>query len=296
MKNLELFKLIETSPEVGIDANYKHDKVILEGELVRQNQKLIDLITTAETILSNKSYSADALETTLSEIKKVLGVSGMNFSCFAQFLHTLNLTFRDVIEADDAGFLIHILKEYIKNRHQLYKHYGYSPIVLQVGYDSYSNRRLGVAGLNKIKAQLLENGVDYIIFPDKADKDEFNKLLRDNKIKFKFRDDHNNKYPDVCFKIGDEIFICEHKHITGRGGSQDKQILETIDFIKYGEKKVHYVSYMDGLAVNDFVLGATAKTKTQYENIVKHLKEFPNNYFVNTGGFDELLKYFKSRI
>ncbi len=42
----------------------------------------------------------------------------------------------------------------------------------------------------------------------------------------------------------------EHKHMKESGGGQDKQMSEIIDFISHKDKKVSYISFLDGVYFN----------------------------------------------
>jgi len=96
-------------------------------------------------------------------------------------------------------------------------------------------------------------------------------------------------------KNGENIFIIEHKHMKEGGGGQDKQINEVIFFISFSENnsKIHYISFLDGIYFNLFANKKylkKGKIVNQLKNIRQNLKRNKQNYFVNTNGFNKLLK------
>ena len=106
--------------------------------------------------------------------------------------------------------------------------------------------------------------------------------------------------PDVLFRNGNDIYIVEHKHVNEGGGGQNKQISELISFIHYEEgsstANVHYIAFLDGRYFNtmsDNRHVRTGKIASQIANVENGLKVNKNNYFVNTAGFDLLLRSLK---
>lgn len=100
--------------------------------------------------------------------------------------------------------------------------------------------------------------------------------------------------PDAIFKFNNIIYIVEHKHLKEGGGGQDKQLLEIIDLIKYSEDGVRYISYFDGMYFNSLINPkSTVKINTVKNDIINNLTKCPNNFFVNTMGFEKILKDFK---
>ena len=78
------------------------------------------------------------------------------------------------------------------------------------------------------------------------------------------------------------------------GGGQDKQINEIISFIilTVTNKKIHYISFLDGIYFNLFANKTLNKEKilNQLNNIKHNLKNNKQNYFLNTVGFKKLLE------
>ena len=104
--------------------------------------------------------------------------------------------------------------------------------------------------------------------------------------------------PDFLIKNNDHIFIVEHRHMKESGGGQDKQINEVISFISFSESnvKIHYISFLDGIYFNLFInkkYFEEDEISHQLKNIKRSLNQNKQNYFVNTKGFDKLLKELK---
>jgi len=133
------------------------------------------------------------------------------------------------------------------------------------------------------------------IYPDKTGKLLFKKILKHYGIKFKWSKNHENKQTDFLFKIGNRIFIMEHKHMKEGGGGQNKQMSEIINFISYADSGVHYISFLDGVYFN-LLADKNVKSGKSFEqinSIFNNLKKNKQNYFVNTYGFRQLVKSLK---
>jgi hypothetical protein len=176
---------------------------------------------------------------------------------------------------------------------------------LQVVADSKAHKANGGAGNKKISDMLLQHGFRYLqskniadfakedrifICPDKADNALFMQVLEHYAINFEWSKNHENKQTDFCFKVGDKIFVMEHKHMKESGGGQDKQMSEIINFISYDDN-AHYVAFLDGVYFNILadMRAASGKPYEQRKSIMEHLQKHKQNYFVNTAGFKELL-------
>jgi len=99
---------------------------------------------------------------------------------------------------------------------------------------------------------------------------------------------------DLIIKLGDKIFLCEAKHLNTSGGAQDKQISELIEIINLKEqnKNIFYVAFLDGSYSNILLneVDSGEKLTTQRKEINKCLLRSPNNFWVNTAGFEALFK------
>ena len=78
----------------------------------------------------------------------------------------------------------------------------------------------------------------------------------------------------------------------GSGGGQNKQIVEVAYFIKFSEdnQNIHYITFLDGEYSNRLFNSQMQKIKLQRKDIIDALNNNPNNYFLNTQGFKNLLE------
>ncbi len=103
-----------------------------------------------------------------------------------------------------------------------------------------------------------------------------------------------NKKLDLIIKINGRIFLCEAKHLNTSGGGQDKQIAELIEIISLKEqnKNISYVVFLDG-SYSNILLGKNncgEKLTTQRKEIKRYLLNNPQNFWVNTAGFEDLFR------
>jgi hypothetical protein len=204
-------------------------------------------------------------------------------------------------------FLKSIVPDFIKDRHWLYKTHGYSFSTLQVVNDSKAHKENWNSGSVKITSIFKKywfkhfdsNDIDLFsksdkiyIYPDKIDKNIFKKILDHFKIEFKRSWNHENKQTDFLFKVGNQIFIMEHKHMKEAWGGQDKQMSEIINFISYTDFNVHYVSFLDGVYFNLLSDKSIKNWKPfiQRANIFESLSLNGQNYFINTFWFIKLIE------
>jgi hypothetical protein len=73
------------------------------------------------------------------------------------------------------------------------------------------------------------------------------------------------------------------------GGGQSKQDTEIVDFIRYKEKNVSYVTYLDGVGFNRLITSKDNKHRKVKEDILEILSQNKDNYFVNTAGFEKFI-------
>lgn len=300
LNNVELFNECLKNPVNNIDPYTRKilNKVVIPKnktscELLKRNSKLIDLIT---------EYSKDNNVDTIEKIDECLKYEGMNLCPFSQYLmvHDVNYDmYLNTLNKEDKKF---ILNCYIEDRHQTYLNHNYSEIIFQVLADNYSHKRKGKLGVKKIIKICEEFGFSkiseedqinkesYYILPDSDGKKLFKLILQKFHINFRFEQTHQGKMPDALIKFKNIFVIVEHKTSKELGGGQDKQMTEIIDFIGYGERGVHYVSYLDGVLFNE--LKEPRETNKLYrdkKNIYDNLKSNEYNYFVNDFGFKKLI-------
>lgn len=311
LNNLDLFNECLEHPAKNIDpiARDALNRVVLPNnisvstELLARHSRLVELITS----YAHCKNIGDRLriEEIIAEIDECLRFEGMNFCPFSQYLMVHDATYKmylDKLANDEKEY---ILDRYLEDRHQLYLDRGYSDIVFQALTDSYSHKRKGVMGVEKLKRICNELNVPkidnesrigndlYYILPDAGDNKLFNKILEANHINFGFRGTHQGKMPDLLIKVGDDTFlIAEHKRLKESGGGQDKQMTEIIDFVGHNERKVHYVSFMDGILFNELIQpNNDNKLYRDKQSIYANLENCPFNYFVNEFGFNKLCRH-----
>jgi len=132
----------------------------------------------------------------------------------------------------------------------------------------------------RLNGQFFTTNSDYIL-------EGFSKYIKNKNITDPFA---GNK--DLIIKLNSKIFLCEAKHLNTSGGGQDKQISELIEIISLKEKnkKIYYIAFLDGSYSNillDSKKGGD-KLMTQKKEIKKCLLRNPNNFWVNTAGFEAL--------
>ncbi len=297
------------NPEPLIDENYISDTVsVRDEEFIRKVERLRDLIT-AYCVMVEKD--SDAAAKILDEIYGIItGVGNIQYTEFVAFWKVLDLSyslFRKL--SDRKGMLEALVREYCGRRRSLYDRMGYSNVVVQALYDSGVSRKKGQVGTNKLLSLILRTlgKVPHIMditspmasptgyfLPDGGDENTFEEFRKALGIRYEFGRGHQGKEPDLVLKSGKHFFIIEAKHVKEAGGAQDKQVLEVIEFIRYSEDRddVHYVSFMDGLYFNNFILHKDDNSKPgrQRRDIERYLKGNKGNFFVNTAGFEALLE------
>lgn len=316
LKNIELFNESLNHPTKNIDliARETLNKIILpfddttSTELLMQNRKLSELIT----LYNNYKLTANNTNNSkiLSEIDECLKYENMNYSPFSQYFMVHNVTYDMYLNKLTNEEKEYILDCYLEDRHQLYLNRNYSDIIFQVLTDSYSHKRKGNMGVEKLKKICKEfnicridnenqiNKKTYYILPDAGDNKLFNQIIEKNHINFEFKATHQGKMPDLLIKIDNTFLIIEHKILKESGGGQDKQITEIIDFVGWGERGVHYISFMDGILFNELI-NPSPKNKLyrDKQNIIENLEKCPFNYFVNEFGFNKLINHtLKTRV
>ncbi len=313
-RNLEYWEISLKNPEPVVDKYYISDEIILDDEkLIQSIKRLRDLVTAYCVLLEKDEKSAEKI---IDEIYKIISdTEKIQYTEFVAFWKTLDLSFSVFKKLQNQKMILaELLKEYCFRRKRLYDNLGYSNITVQALYDSGASRKKGTSGVIKVIDLATENfnlekrshhfmtiedirtqKVGYF-FPDSADEKLFKNFCKNFNIKYKFGDEHQGKLPDVVLKVKNHFFIIEAKHIKESGGAQDKQIDEIIKFIKYSENStsIHYLSFLDGIYFNNFISAPkNSKVNKQKQEIERHLKNNPNNFFVNTSGIIHLFEDLK---
>ena len=172
---------------------------------------------------------------------------------------------------------------------------------VQAILDTNSSRKKGKCGENKLIYILKNQGFKEVFEWDDFFKTDhcvvkfskkFNlKNVRKN-LNVKIKTKKQNKALDLIIKVKDKVLLCEAKHLNTSGGGQDKQISELIEIIGLNEKNdVSYIAFLDGKYSNILLNGNGHGDKiiTQRKEINKFLKNNPNNYWLNTAGFEKLI-------
>jgi len=320
MNNIKLLEFCFKNKENYIDNYYvkNSDPIITNNpkklnKLMKANSDILDNISAYKIAIESKNIEMQ--KTALENIIKALKTTGINNSEFSSYWALKDMSYSSYKSFSSTPFIqIEFLKsvipEFIKNRHLLYKLHGYSFSSIQAIKDSKAHKGSGNLGNKKVSdifnsfnfSHFTENNLDEFIktdkvyiYPDKTEKKLFKEIIKYYNINFKWSKNHENKQTDFLFKINSKIFIMEHKHMKESGGGQDKQMSEIIDFISYNDNNVSYVSFLDGIYFNLLANKSIklSKTQSQRESIYNNLKSNKQNYFVNTKGFVELLKFLK---
>ncbi len=321
--NLNLFEYSLQNPEPLIDDAYvKSEDIIITANGKKINKLMNSNIELLENIsayrVSQKSKNKKVLAKIIDNIRICLNTTGINHSEFSSFWSVTDVsysTYKKLSKDEQLQFLEIVVKKYLEFRHPMYLGYGYTHTTLQVSKDAKAHKQSGPLGIKKVGIILNKHGFKALkdldlksfssqpliyINTDKTGKKLFKEIIKKYNFNFKWGKKSDGKMPDVLFKFKKDIFIVEHKHMKEGGGGQNKQVNEVIQFINYSERspyfKVHYVTFMDGLYFNFFNnknFRKKSKIPTQVSNIKSALKNNPDNYFVNTAGFKELLNKIK---
>lgn len=311
-RNIEYWRISLKNPEPVADEYYIFDEVIIKDkELIRKVERLRELIISYCVMLDKEKKAAEKI---LDEIYQIItSIDKIQYTEFIAFWKALDMSFSVFKKLPNKKVILaELLEKYCSRRRQLYDKLGYSNVTVQALYDSGASRKKGAAGIIKVldlaskilslkKDEHLKTNKEVetcnrgYFLPDKGDKRLFKLFCKRFNIAYQFGKDHQGKEPDIVLKIGDHFFIIEAKHIKESGGAQDKQIVETIEFIKYSEnsKFIHYLSFMDGVYFNNFIWTPpenSTKINRQKEDIEKYLKNNPSNFFVNTAGLKKIFK------
>lgn len=310
LNNVNLFNECLEHPAKNVDSVAREtlNNVILPidnsipCELLSRNTKLLELIVS----YANYKTAGDKTHNTeiIAQMDECLKYDGMNYCPFSQYFFVHDVTYDMYLTKLTNDEKEYIIDCYLEDRHQLYLNRDYSDIIFQVLTDSYSHKRKGAMGVEKLKKICKQfnipkineetqiNNEIYYILPDSGDNRLFNRIIEINHINFDFRNNHQGKMPDALIKIDNIFLVVEHKILKESGGGQDKQMTEIIDFVGHGERGVHYISFMDGILFNELINPRESnKLYRDKQNIYSNLRICPFNYFVNEYGFKKVLQY-----
>lgn len=323
--NLEYWNISLNNRENYFEEYYITNEIIIDDtDLINKIHELRKTISNYCSLLNNQGeLSKEDREKLIKKIYSLLeSTENIEYSEFVAFWKALDISFSNYRKIKNKNkrleILEHMIEEFCKNREKLYKKLGYSDVTIQTLYDAGSSRKKGKRGIKKLidilnkisrneKLQILEiskceefDEPNWYFIPDK-NKELFKSFKSKFNIKYEFGRSRQNKLPDLIIKIGEIFFIIEAKHIKETGGAQSKQIRELIDFIRQKEENsnVHYVSYLDGTYFNKFIdiskkkqMPSRKKNQIlqQMKDIENSLKDFEQNFFVNSFGFEQLLR------
>ncbi|MFA5164300.1 MAG: hypothetical protein WC481_01880 [Candidatus Omnitrophota bacterium] len=312
MDNVLLFEYsLSNKEQIFDDANKKEIIVITDNakkknKAISGNERLIELITAYHAMYGKLTKKQD--DDIIKEMDSILfKVQHMNYSAFSQYFMVWDMPY-SVLQTEKEKERIRLLRglliKYIKDRHSMYLSHGYSNIILQVLSDNYSHKRSGPTGINKIimlaekagfKRYQKDNNIEkdsFYLLPDKKDGEKhFKNICKIRGISFKWSKAKQGKMPDCYIQKGSKAYIIEHKHKKGGGGGQYGAIVEIVDLLKYTDKNISYVAFMDGVMFNELIEASTDNKMSKAKNdIYKYLNKNKNNYFVNTVGFSKLLQ------
>ena len=314
MNNYDYFDFSKNNPEEIFDPYYTKGILVIpenantNNQLTLNNARMIECIT-AFKYLNSKQYTINdhMVIELVSEIIEILdNTKNINYSAFSQFFMVYNTTysyFKSLKKQDKIVFIYTMLLRYCKERHELYLSHGYSNSILQVMSDNYSHKRNSKTTIQKILSILNKYNLkrignieqtdltNYYFLPDKGDFILFEEFLNKYNLKMESRAIEQNKLPDIVFNCNGHYYICELKTMKGKGGGQNKQIVELAYFIKFSESdsRFHYISFLDGDYANTLLVSDQPKVIAQRQDIINSLKLNDRNYFVNTSGFKKLI-------
>lgn len=301
--NKELFEFSIKNKEDIVDYEYafleKNPNLSVYIEKITELKENIITISTLEKNFKSDDkkdiYINEIIRNIQSEWNEYI-----NSSEFGCFINACDNT-RDTI-IKDVESLKQIIKLYIKYRDvDLLTPKNWVQAIL----DGNSSRRKGGSATNKLTKKL--RNYNYI---EAKNWDELN----DNKLSFgvcttgnfnlgNLRKNLNiliktksqEKNLDFVIKHNENYYLLEAKHINVSGGAQDKQIKELIGLISLTEKnkKISYISFMDGKYSNEILVNNQSKRSKKKYNQLKEINiniNNTNNFWLNTKGFDKFLE------
>jgi len=298
--NLHYFEISKANPEKLLDDFYVFDRRNPDLDKYIQNTKEIkDILTTIRT-MENKKEDAVIIDKYFFELQKTIGKYS-NCSEFGCFINACDNIIGGV--KNEVNVLKEISKRYFEKR---ILNENVPEEWIQALLDNNSSRKKGKCGENKLIRILKLNGIKEV-----GDWQDFSitdfcvlrfskkinlKSTRQN-LKVRIKTKKQNKTLDLIIKIKENIFICEAKHLNTSGGGQDKQISELIEIVGLRESSgISYIAFLDGKYSN-VLLGSGGlgdKINKQRQEIAKCLNQNPDNYWVNTAGFEALIKDLKN--
>ncbi len=297
--NLYYFKLSQQNPEKIWDNFYIFDEKHPQLQEYIDNTKEIKNILITIKTLRDKNENQKMITKYLSELSKAIG----KFSNCSEFICFVNAcdSFLDSVKKDNT-LLKMITWRYFEKR---ILNETVPEEWIQAIIDSNSARKKGKCGEKKLLSILVKYGFKEVksweeFVNQKKCVAEFSKIFSLKNVRknlgVKLAAKKQEKKLDLIIKADEKIFLCEAKHLNTSGGGQNKQISELIEIISLKEKNknISYISFLDGTYSNILLSekGSGGKITTQRKEIKKYLIRNPNNFWVNTAGFEKLISLF----
>jgi len=299
LNNLHYFKISKDNQEKLLDDFYVFDDKHPDLNKYIENTKEIKNILITIKTLQSKKEKQGVIDKYFLELAGIIGKFS-NCSEFACFINACD----NIVDGakKEIGLLKEITERYFVKRKL-------NEIVpeewTQALLDTNSSRKKGKCGEKKLIHILKKQGFKEVFAWDdflKTDycvvkfSKKFNlKNVRKN-LGVKIKTKKQNKTLDLIIKAKDKIFLCEAKHLNTSGGGQDKQISELIEIMGLKEKnEISYMAFLDGKYSNVLLSDSDGgdKITKQRKEINKFLENNPNNYWLNTAGFEKLISDLK---
>ncbi len=298
--NLHYFKISQENKEPHLDQDYfileKHPEL---EKYLSGIKEIKEILITIKKLTDSKE-NKNVINKYFLELFEIFKNNFSNCSELGCFVNACDTT-RDLIQKDFESFK-KVTNLFIKKRNlddRVPENW------VQAIIDSNSSRKKGDLGERKIINFLIKQG--YKEIKEWNDFKKFNKCVarfsaEDFSTKnvrkilnLKIRTKKQDKQLDLLIKNGKKIFLLEAKHLNTGGGEQDKQISELIEIISLPQERdgIFYVSFLDGTYSNlllDKINKNAKKRLKQRKEIEKYLRKNPNNFWVNTAGFENLFK------
>lgn len=299
-KNYHYFKISQDNPEPHLDENYfileKHPEL---EKYISGIKEIKEIVITIKKLRDRKE-NKDIIEKYFLDLFEVFKNNFSNCSELGCFVNACDTT-RDLIKNDFDSFK-KITNLFIKRRWLDDK---VPENWVQAIIDSNSSRKKGDLGERKLINFLNKQGYKEVNSWSDFEKskkcvarfsaDNFSTESIRKELILKIKTKKQDKRLDLLIKNGKNTFLLEAKHLNTGGGEQDKQISELIEILSLPKERnnIFYISFLDGtysnLLLGEIKKSAKKKLK-QRKEIEKYLKKNPNNFWLNTAGFYNLIK------
>ncbi len=292
--NLHYFEISKNNPEQLLDDAYVFDERHPDLDKYIQNAKEIKSILITIRTLVKSNGKREVIDRYFGQLSKIIGKHS-NCSEFACFVNACDNIIADA--KNEIGLLEKIAEKYFAKR---ILNEAVPEEWVQALIDKNSSSKKGKSGEKKLVKILEKLGFEEVFdWNDFKIKKcvvmKFSKRINLKSVRknlgIKIKTKKQNKTLDLIIKAQNKIFICEAKHLNTSGGAQDKQISELIEIIGLKEKSgISYVAFFDGKYSNIFLGGSGGgdKITAQRKELAKCLRANPQNYWMNTSGFEAL--------